>query len=239
MKHLTPTHQYELDPNGIEDSFTNGLCLDAIKVGSSSMKGQVIGLWLEARVSALVAQWLPNWVCSHAQITDANDTTMQSRTWDVVVHRPIPTGFGYPPPSHPPHGYPLVPKHLCCALINVKGNLSPSQLRAAMNEPAYQGTEDSTIKQMDYLGPDLPKIYLCFTSYASERAMSDAAIECGVEAFTLARLNTRRKSLDGRAVYHWTLNRTRSGDLPLTSFRQCLEGHARRREERDASKSRR
>lgn len=181
-----PRHLYEIDLDGVSDNETVELCRNAMAVTAGSLHGFVYGPWLEARISRLVQECLPEWQCSHSQLTGLDDQSLQSRSWDVVVHRPPPAGW--PPASHPPNGYPLLPTACCCAAVNVKGNFSPAGLRRAAREPAYEDTGDSTRTQMDYLGPHVPVIFFCFTAYASHAHMDRVAGECGMRAFTLARL---------------------------------------------------
>ena len=92
-----PPHEYRLDENGVSDPETLQLVRDTISVNSSLFQGVPAASWIERRVEALIRSWLPDWDLSHAQVVDLDKQEIQSRSWDLVVHQPVPTNLGLQP----------------------------------------------------------------------------------------------------------------------------------------------
>ena len=116
-----PPHKYKLDENGVSDPETLQLVRDTISV-NISVSSQFVGArplrsprragprpcpypglsrryasWIERRVEALIRSWLPDWELSHAQVVDLDKQELQSRSWDLVVHQPVPKAHGERP----------------------------------------------------------------------------------------------------------------------------------------------
>lgn len=219
-----PRHKYDIEPNGVTDPETRTLCDEAIEVTAGSLHGFVYAPWLEARVTLLIQQWLPGWSCSHSQLTKRDDQSVQSRSWDIVVHKVPPSGW--PAASTPPHGYPLLPMELCCAAINVKTNFSPAGIKAATKEPAYgqdeRGDSTDVQSQISFLQPEVPLIFFCLTAYGTHDRMDEVAREHGMRAFALARLYDKERDASQRRIFNWVLQTAKDGGIPFQLFKGYL-----------------
>ena len=103
---FTPRHNFQLDENGLRDEESLSLLRDAQAVWRSLYQGMLPeGNWLEDRVGWLVEQWLPGWQVSHAQVADLQDLALQSRSWDLTIHRPDLAELGLPPAARPDGRY--------------------------------------------------------------------------------------------------------------------------------------
>lgn len=228
----TPRHKFKINSTRCDDSETTELCDEAVRVNAGSLRGFVYASWAENRTTRLIQSWLPGWSCSHAQIVDRDDQSVQTRSWDIVVHQPPPPDW--PPACNPPNGYPLVPKDLCCVAINVKTNFAPSQIGAALKEKAYgQDAGGDAIEtergQISLLLPEVPVVYFCLTAYGTHDRTDEVARNAGLRAFVLARLRDGQGRRDeaGKRIYDWELQTTPRGEPPLQLFRKHLEGCAR------------
>ena len=173
LKTFHPRHTYRFtEPLQFPDSDTEVLLRDSMNVYASQHQGVCIGPWLEDRLTNLIESWFPAWCCSHAQLTADDEFSLQSRSWDIVLHKPISEELNYPPPAYPGGSYPLIPKSLVAAVIDSKGYLTPSGLRKYCVQTAYDITCSSSISQFAFIGEAIPKILFCFTSTVNHSEFS-------------------------------------------------------------------
>ena len=220
-----PQHTYEIDYDGVTDPETLALVDDFAAMYRSVYQGAMIGAWLEDRIQLLIEGWLPEWCLSHAQILDAEHPDLQSRSWDIVVHKPVPPEMRLPPPSRRNHGYPLVPKDLCCAAIDTKGRYD--QPREYARKRAFNTTNDATIPQLTLLAPTVEPILLILASKYPEQTVLATAKESGMSAFVLVRAHDLGIS-QGSAHVKWKLNGGNRYQPPLQEFRAFLTEAASR-----------
>jgi hypothetical protein len=146
----TLVHQIEFEENGIDDPESIQLARDAWTVSCSVFQGMpVVGRWLELRVASLVRSWLPDWCVSSGQVFDPARPDVRSRSWDLIVHRDTAGLSGLPPEACPGSGPPLVPKGLCCAVIDTKNNFSDVAQYARMT--VFNLMNDATAPQLEFL----------------------------------------------------------------------------------------
>lgn len=173
----------------------------------------------------LIKKWLPDWRFSLAQIIDPAITNLQSRSWDIVVHRPVPPEMHLPPPAYEDERYPLLPKELCCAAIDYKGRYNTPQLYAG--KKAFDVTNTASTPQLDILAPTIAPILFIMASTLPEHTIVARAKEHGLNAFVL--VHARDHGLaEGCANAIWTLNGGDRDQPPLQEFRTLLMQAARR-----------
>ena len=215
-----PPHDYALIEGDVTDPETLNLVRDALAVYRGLFQGMVpVGTWLEARVETLVREWLPEWEVSHAQVVDLERQEIQSRSWDLVVHKPVPEELGLPPPAKPGRGWALVPRHLCCAVVDVKGRFDAGLRYAEASAFNVENTCD--IPQLKLLGPGVLAAVLAITSAAEPQTLSRSCGPLGLETFVLARARDRQRPRV------WELHR---GEImpPLIAFKGALQAAAAR-----------
>ena len=170
----------------------------------------------------MIRKWLPSWVCSHAQIADPNLPSIQSRSWDIVVHKPVPAEWGYPNPSTPYGGYPLIPKSLCCAVIDSKGNLDCAKLRKYCRQPAFNVDRTCLTRQLDFLDQGIMPIAFLVTAWESHESIAAEARNCGINAYVLAQMKyTKHNPHTGKPAWRWRLQGA-SDQPPLRRFQHDL-----------------
>lgn len=221
MKAFTPPHKYELRRNGVSDANTVKLAEDTLVVYRSLYQGMApIGEWIQTRVACLIREWLPEeWITSHGQIADVDTPEIQSRSWDIIVHRPIPKSRGYPPPASSNGPYPLVPKDLCCAVVDTKGRYNTPKKYAEAK--AFNPPNNCNTKQLDFLGQNiLPVLFIMATSRSPDRVEAEGEAN-GISTFVLAKAIDRKTS-DWTNTVFWHLNQGMDGILPLSRFRETL-----------------
>lgn len=220
-----PKHDYQIDYNGVNDPETLAQVDDFAAVNGSLFQGAMIGAWLEDRIQLLIEGWLPGWYLSHAQIWDPARPDLQSRSWDIVVHKPVPPEMDFPPPSRPSHGYPLLPKNLCCAAIDTKGRFNQPRDYARLS--AFNVRNDATTPQLELLAPTIVPILFIFASTYAEETVVAAAMESGMSAFVLVKARDLGL-VQGAGYYRWRLNGGDRLQPSLQEFRALLTTAASR-----------
>jgi hypothetical protein len=172
------------------------------------------GEWIQTRVATLVRGWLPDWEVSHGQIADLGNPSIQSRSWDLVIHRSIPESWGVPPPASPSGPWPLVPKELCCAVVDTKGRYNTPRDYAKKTVFNLDLTAD--LPQLEFLGPAIVPILFIVASTNSPDTVEAAGLDCDLRTFVIA------KAIDGTAAVDWHLHPGRDSTPPLLAFRQAL-----------------
>ena len=226
MKAFKPPHIMELHANGISDGDTIGFMEDTLAVYRSLYQGMApIGEWIQTRVSRIIRGWLPGWTTSHGQIADESTPQIQSRSWDIIIHKPVPKSRGYPPPASPDGPYPLVPRDLCCAVVDTKGRYeTPGIYSKAV---AFDLLNQCKIRQLDFLGPQIVPILFIVASRSTAEAIEAKGAECGIPTFVMARAIDRKQGAWTEPV-HWHLNSDGAGTLPMSRFREKLLWAAKR-----------
>ena len=223
MKRFEPRHTYRFtNAESFPDAETETLLRESMAMCASQYQGVCIGPWLEDRLRHCIQLWFPEWSCSHAQLTDDNDFDRQSRSWDIVLHKPVPSGHGYPPPAYPNGSYPLIPKSLVAAVIDSKGLLSPSGLRKYCAQLTYDAPGDNSIRQFDFIGGKIPKILFCFTSTSTHEDFSALCQQLGAWGFVLSKVKFNRIKERGATEYEWTIQHGSGDRSPLAEFRAIL-----------------
>ena len=237
MKAFTPLHKYELQRNGVSDANTVKFAEDTLAVCRSLYQGMApIGEWIQTRVACLIREWRSEeWITSHGQIADVSTPEIQSRSWDIIVHRPIPKSRGYPPPASSNGPYPLVPKDLCRAVVDTKGRYTPPKKYAEAK--AFDLPNKCNTKQLDFLGSNiLPVLFIMATTHSPARVEAEGEAN-GISTFALAKAMDRKTSdLTGTAFWH--LNQGENGILPLSGFRDKLRSAANQWTTRNSVQSR-
>ena len=221
MKQFNPVLNHRLDQNGVTDEDTIRFATDTQAVYRSLYQGMApIGEWIQTRVSYLVRQWMPGWVTSHGQIEDQHNSTIQSRSWDIIVHRPIrDDSWNYPPPASPSGPWPLVPKELCCAVIDTKGRYDTPGDYAKKPVFDLHMTPDRP-PQLQFLRPIVPILFIVASTYPPE-TVEAAGLNSNIPTFVVARA-IDHKGPKGTEAVDWILNLGRNGVTPLQAFRQTL-----------------
>jgi hypothetical protein len=224
MTQFQPRHVYKFsNENQFPDKDTETLLRDAMAVYASQYQGVCIGPWLEDRLRHQINLWFPEWSCSHAQITADDNFDLQSRSWDIVLHRPPPPELGYPPSAYPNGSFPLIPKSQVAAVVDSKGLLTPSGLRKYCAQVAYDRSCASSTTQFNLIGGAIPKILFCFTSTTTHQSLSSLSQELGAFTFVLAMSKTNKNSKTGRIEYEWDVQNGSDGVSPFMQFRTLLE----------------
>lgn len=220
MRAFKPVSNMEIHADGVSDKDTIEFMEDTLAVYRSLYQGMApIGEWIQARVSRLVHEWLPGWLTSHGQIADIDTPEIQSRSWDIIVHKPVSESRGFPPPATPTGPYPLVPKDLCCAVIDTKGRYeTPKKYAEAVGFDLFNTCKR---KQLDFLGPQIAPILFIVASRSSAESIEAAGEACGISTFVMARAVDRKKAAWAEPV-HWHLNSDAKGRIPLDRFREKL-----------------
>ena len=220
MRTFTPIHSFRLDPNGVTDEETLDFAGDTLAVYRSLYQGMVpLGEWIQTRVASFVREWLPGWMTSHGQIADLGNPAIQSRSWDIMVHRPVPDSWGFPPPASPSGPWPLVPKELCCAVIDTKGRYNTP--RDYAKKPVFDLylTPDRP-PQGPFLHPIVPILFIVASTYPPE-TVEAAGLDCGVPSFVVAKAVDHRGPKGTEAV-DWILNPGQKKGTALQALRQTL-----------------
>ena len=220
MKKYKPVLNYQLNENGVTDSNTLTLMRDTMAVYGSLYQGMPpLGEWIQTRVAHLIREWLPGWSTSHGQIADEDTPEIQSRSWDIIIHRPIPASRGYPPPASPTGPYPLVPKDLCCAVVDTKGRYNtPGKYAEAT---AFDLPNKCKMNQLDFLGPEiLPVLFIIASNFTPDRVEAEGETN-GISTFVLAKAVDRKPS-DWAGTAFWHLNPGKDGHLPMSRFRDKI-----------------
>lgn len=218
-------HRVSLDCNGVEDRETLGLFRDALAVEAASYGGVVMGPWLETRLRELVAGWMPGWCISHAQVADEAVPEMQSRTWDLVIHRPVPSERGYPPAAAAGRDYPLVPKDLVCAVVDAKYTFAGIEEYANAQAVGLRG--DAGVRQIELLAPIPAAVFAMRVSGDAVRAAEKAG-RLGLNLFALATVLSGPRVPATAKEYRYRLCGAGEGILPLGRFRGFLQDAEKR-----------
>jgi hypothetical protein len=220
MQTFAPIHSLELHENGVTDSDTLDFTRDTRAMYRSLYQGMApVGEWIQSRVACLVREWLPGWMTSHGQIADLGKPTVQSRSWDIIVHRPIPDSWGFPPPASPSGPWALVPKELCCAVVDTKGRYNTP--RDYAKKPVFDLylTPDRP-PQLPFLHPIVPILFIIASTYAPE-TVEAAGLDCGLPTFVVAKA-VEHKGPRGTEAVDWVLHPGRNGVVPIQEFREAL-----------------
>lgn len=217
---------------------TLALLQDARAVWSSVFQGMVpVGDWLQARIAHLVRAWIGgDWQISHGQVFDPANHDLQTRSWDLIIHRRPPNDYALPdgsrlPPAATKNGpWVLLPKHLCAAVIDTKGRYDTPRLYAAAS--ALNQRNDSTIPQLDLLAPYIRPALLILASTRKPVQVMREGEQHHLPTFVLARA-TDYKGNHGTERVTWEVAHTANGTLPLDEFRTYVVAaaqawHARR-----------
>ena len=220
MKQFHPIHNYELLDNGVTDEVTLSLVKDTLALYRSLYQGMPpIGEWIQARVAELVRAWLPGWEVSHGQIADLNDLTIQSRSWDLMVHRVIPQSWGFPPPASPSGPWPLVPKELCCAVIDTKGRYNDPIEYSQKN--AFNSLNNCKTRQLEFLGAEIIPILFILASNVKPNTVEAKGESCGIPSFVIAKAIDHKPN-NGKVNVEWILNSGKDNILPISRFKDTL-----------------
>jgi hypothetical protein len=218
MNTFQPIHAFTLDTNGVTDKDTLNFTKDTLAMYRSLYQGMApVGEWIQTRVASFVREWLPGWMTSHGQIADLNNPAIQSRSWDIIVHRPVPDSWGFPPPASSSGPWPLVPKELCCAVIDTKGRYNTPKDYAKKSAFDLHLTADVP-PQLDFLRPIVPILFIVASTYPPE-TVEVAGLDCGLPTFVVAKA-VEHKGPKGTEAVDWILNPGHNGISPLQAFRQ-------------------
>lgn len=225
MNKYIPVLNYQLNENGVTDSDTLIFTKDTMAVYGSLYQGMPpLGEWIQTRVAHLIHEWLPGWSTSHGQIADEDTPGIQSRSWDIIIHRPIPASRRYPPPASPTGPYPLVPKDLCCAVVDTKGRYNTPKKYAEAT--AFDLPNKCKMKQLDFLGPKiLPVLFIIASNFTPDRVEAEGEAN-GISTFVLAKA-VDRKTSDWAGTAFWHLNPGKDGRLPMSRFRDKIRWAAK------------
>jgi hypothetical protein len=139
-----------------------------------------------------------------------------------------------PPPATPSGPWPLVPKHLCCAVVDTKGRYdTPRKYAQAV---AFDMRHDSDVPQLQFLGDGITPCLLVMASSGCPSTIREAGRECGLPTFVLARAIDRREDRANQST-EWVLDQGEDGRPPLQAFRQELVAAAARWEQRHRNPS--
>lgn len=222
--------RYELDTSDIVSSDaddTLDLLRDAQAVWSSVFQGMApVGDWLQARIACLVRDWIGgDWQISHGQVFDPANRNLQSRSWDLIIHRRPPDDYALPdgstlPPAATESGpWVLLPKHLCAAVIDTKGRYDAPRIYAAA--PALNPRNDSTIPQLELLAPDIRPALLILASTRKPLTVMREGEQHHLPTFVVAQAIDHKGS-HGTERVTWEVARTANGTLPLDDFRTYI-----------------
>lgn len=220
IKAFEPIHSFQLHENRVTDADTLAFARDTLAVYRSLYQGMApLGEWIQTRVASLVRQWLPGWVTSHGQVADPENRAIQSRSWDIIVHRPIPPSWGCPPPASISGPWPLVPKELCCAVIDTKGRYNTP--REYASKSALDLPNQCQVKQLAFLGPRILPVLFIVASNHAPATVEAAGRDCGIATFVIAKAVDHRGANPTVSV-EWFLNPGHGGTAPLQALRQTL-----------------
>ena len=219
MKYNYFVQNLVLKENGVDCVETLNLVHDVRDVWCSLYQGMpVIGPWLEQRISWLIKSWLPDWQVSSGQIFDPDQPNIRSRSWDIIVHKKPLKYLYLPPQAYPGSGYPLVPKNLCCAVIDSKNNFSDVVEYA--NKSVFNLMNDAKEKQLDFLGNSISTCIFACMSSSSPRSIEVKGSEVGLNVYVLGQYTASKVSDGENRKLEWLLND--SDHSPLIRFRREL-----------------
>lgn len=215
IKNFIPPYEFVLETMNVTDEETLELARDSQQVLGCLYQGMPpLGAWVENRVSSIVKKWLPDWVLSHAQIYDQSRPDLQSCSWDLVIHKPIPDELGFPPPAADGHGYPLVPKKLCCAVVDVKSQFG--DIKKYVNKRAFDVRNESNVLQLELLQPEIVPIIFTLTTKNSPNWHERPDNSLGITVISISKVIER----PGKRI--WQLYRREDGMLPIDYFKTLL-----------------
>jgi len=200
---------------------TRRLMSDLLQVWNSVHQGMpVIGPWMEARLIHMIRDWIgERWCISGpTQVYFPDQPDLRSRSWDIVIHRPVPAG--YPPEAAPGAGYPLVPINAVRVVIDTKSNFSNPAVYAA--QACFNQMNDSSVRQIDALGNGVTKLVLAATSSRSCASVLREGIEHGVPTYVLARYAASSVADGADRKIEWRIERFSDGSFPLQAFKQAV-----------------
>jgi hypothetical protein len=228
----TLLHTMELVSNGLGDPESLELIDDLWAVTCSLHQSMpVVGPWLEQRIAWLVRRWLPEWEVSGGQVFDWDEPELRSRSWDLIVHRPLAEELGLPPPATPGGGSPLVPRELCCAVVDTKTFFA--DVAAYARQPVFNLMRDATRLQLDFLGDSISKNVLACMTSLSPPLLESRGKEHGLNVFVLGRYQAG--PIGPKRRTRWELWPGEPGAAPLQRFRSELERAARDWQKRGAA----
>jgi hypothetical protein len=226
MNRFQQIHDYRLTKGCLSDPETLTLMEDTADVYRSLHQGMApIGEWIQARMAMLVRSWLPEWHVSHGQIAELEQPDIQSRSWDLIIHRSIPKSLGFPPAASPQGPWPLVPKDLCCAVIDTKGQYNTPKKYA--EKTVFNSDLSGQLSQIEFLKPQITPVLLILTSTLQPATVEIAGKDCGIETFVLAR-SINHKGGSGQEWVEWALNARQGSLAPLQALKALLLDAAQR-----------
>lgn len=218
------THDYFVEnlivkENGVDCLETLNLVQDVRNIWCGLFQRMpVMGPWLEQRISWLIKSWLPGWQVGSGQIFDHSNLNIRSRSWDIIVYKKPEKCIHLPPEAYPGSGHPLVPRNLCCAVIDTKNYFS--DLEEYANKTVVNLMNDAKDKQLEFLGDSISKcIFVCMCPL-SPKNLEAKGSKLGLNVYVLGK-HTASKVSDGEnRRLEWLLNN--SYKSPLIRFRNEL-----------------
>jgi hypothetical protein len=212
----TLLHDMTIRESDVADVETLNLVRDIWSVWNSLHQGMpVIGQWLEQRIRWLIRSWLPEWQVSQGQVFDPERPELRSRSWDVIIHRPAGSSAGLPPEAAPGLGPPLVPRGLCCAVVDTKNNFSDVGRYASAK--AFNLMNDCELPQLDLLESRISKNVFAASSYGRPDTLHAKGMAVGLNFYVLGRYVAEPVKHDRKTW--WELWQSKDGITPLQAFR--------------------
>jgi hypothetical protein len=211
-----------VERNGITDASTIRFIEDVVSVYNSTYQGlPIYGAWLEARLAAMIQEWLPHCSVSYSQISDPNDYTIQSRTWDIAIHKEV-TEAGYPPPATPGAypGFPLVPKDKCSVVIDVKGEFNAGEMKKYAEQVAFNRMNNCSVRQLDFLGDSITPYIIVIGATGNIGNLKRLAEDLKLRLIILAKKLPKKKGFE--EARKWELILEDDGEVPLQCFKREL-----------------
>jgi hypothetical protein len=202
---------------GVEPE-TARLLSDLLQVWNSVHQGMpVIGPWMEARLIHMIRGWVGKGWCvsGPTQVCFPGEPDLRSRSWDIVIHRPVPNG--YPPEAAPGAGYPLVPLEAVQVVIDTKTNFNAPATYSA--QACFNLMNDCSVSQVEALGDGVTKLVLAATSSRGADSMLREGAAHGVPTFAMARYSASPVQDAGERKIEWRVQRFLDGTFPLQAFK--------------------
>ncbi|MEI7997248.1 MAG: hypothetical protein WCH01_20335 [Methylococcaceae bacterium] len=140
----------------------------------------------------------------------------------MIIYKKIDGLSGLPPEAFPGAGSPVVPKELCCAVIDTKNSFGDVKDYAL--QPVFNLMNDATLTQLDFLGNTISKcVFACMTTGDPE-SLEKNGNEYGLNIFVLGKYQSSPVSDAEKRSLHWTLANSKIS--PLQRFRKEIESAA-------------
>lgn len=215
LHRATAVADFDVEPE------TARLLSDLLQVWNSVHQGMpVIGPWMEARLIHIIRGWVgKDWcVSGPTQVCFPGEADLRSRSWDIVIHRPLPTG--YPPEAAPGAGYPLVPLEAVQVVIDTKTNFNAPAIYAA--QACFNRMNDCSVSQVEALGDGVTKLVLAATSSRGADSLLREGAAHGVQTFVMARYSASPVQDASARKIEWRVQRFSDGIFPLQTFKAAI-----------------